>query len=294
MGTAAAVFSTGDASASMRHRTIAWQRMNPTKLDDRQGHLRDVARPGRLAKVWSRIRRLTIPGVTQANISPTSLNSLLIPFPSLSPQRAMAATLNSAADTVGRLRKERNGLQSLEASTAYALLGDRALITDFQDPEYYGVNDQHRDERNDNHEKGPPEGIVIQGLPDGYEHSRELPHKDCERQYGTRKRNKDQDAEVPRRLRESGASGDLSQSARVLGVFRIVVPTNMATPAHTAQDTTPRMAPKITPLTMSPSPDSNPPPPPATGTMTTTSNACRVAPLACSTSSNVCGSSLVQ
>ena len=94
----------------------------PTKLDDRQNHLRDVARPGRLAKVWSRIRRLTIPGVTQANISPTSLNSLLIPFPSLSSQRAMAATLNSAADTVGRLRKERNGLQSLEASTAYALL----------------------------------------------------------------------------------------------------------------------------------------------------------------------------
>ena len=102
MGTSVAVFSTGDVSASMRHRTIAWQRMNPTKLDDRQNHLRDVARPGRLAKVWSRIRLLTIPGVTQANISPTSLNSLLIPFPSLSPQRAMAATLNSAADTVGR------------------------------------------------------------------------------------------------------------------------------------------------------------------------------------------------
>ena len=70
--------------------------MNPAKLDDRQNHLRDVARPGRLAKVWSRIRRLTTPGVTQANISPTSLNSLLIPFPSLSPQRAMAATLTEA------------------------------------------------------------------------------------------------------------------------------------------------------------------------------------------------------
>ena len=32
MGTAVAVFSTGDASASMRHRTIAWQKMNPTSL----------------------------------------------------------------------------------------------------------------------------------------------------------------------------------------------------------------------------------------------------------------------
>ena len=128
MGTSVAVFSTGDVSASMRHRTIAWQRMNPTKLDDRQNHLRDVARPGRLAKVWSRIRLLTIPGVTQANISPTSLNSLLIPFPSLSPQRAMAATLNSAADTVGRFRKERNGLQSLEASTAHALLMGRVRV----------------------------------------------------------------------------------------------------------------------------------------------------------------------
>ena len=70
----------------------------------------------------SRIRRFATPGVSQANINPTSLKSLTIPLPSLREQRTVAAMLNSVDDTIDGLRGEQDKLQTMKASTADALL----------------------------------------------------------------------------------------------------------------------------------------------------------------------------
>ena len=76
----------------------------------------------------SRIRRLATPGVSQANINPTSLKSLMIPLPSLPEQKAIAAMLNSVADAIGRGRAETDVLRSLSAATADALLTGRLRV----------------------------------------------------------------------------------------------------------------------------------------------------------------------
>ena len=76
----------------------------------------------------SRIRRFATPGVSQANINPTSLKSLTIPLPSLREQRTVAAMLNSIDDTIDGLRKEQDRLQTMKASAADALLAGRVRV----------------------------------------------------------------------------------------------------------------------------------------------------------------------
>ena len=76
----------------------------------------------------SRIRKFATPGVSQANINPTSLKSLLIPLPSLLEQQAIAALLDGVDDAIKRAHEERNTLQSLKASAADALLTGQVRV----------------------------------------------------------------------------------------------------------------------------------------------------------------------
>ena len=73
----------------------------------------------------SRIRQFATPGVSQANINPTSLKSLIIPLPPLPEQQAIAAVLDGVDATLEGVRRERNGLRSLKESAAEALLTGR-------------------------------------------------------------------------------------------------------------------------------------------------------------------------
>ena len=70
----------------------------------------------------SRIQRFATPGVSQANINPTSLKSLTIPLPPLSEQQAIARLLDGVDATVAEAKRERDGLESLKESTADVLL----------------------------------------------------------------------------------------------------------------------------------------------------------------------------
>ena len=76
----------------------------------------------------SHIRRFATPGVSQANINPTSLKSLALPLPPIDEQRAIAATLDGIDASVGQASEERARLQSLQASAADALLTGRVRV----------------------------------------------------------------------------------------------------------------------------------------------------------------------
>ena len=76
----------------------------------------------------SRIRHFATPGVSQANINPTSLKSLTIPLPSLSEQQAIADALDGVDEAIEQARQEWNGLQLLKASAADALLTGRVQV----------------------------------------------------------------------------------------------------------------------------------------------------------------------
>ena len=76
----------------------------------------------------SRIRKFATPGVSQANINPTSLRSLPIPLPPLQEQQATAKLLDGVDKAIERARAERDGLQSLKTSTAAALLTGRVRV----------------------------------------------------------------------------------------------------------------------------------------------------------------------
>lgn len=95
---------------------------------------RDLADPFWLAALLcappcqGRIRRLATPGVSQANVNPTSLKSITVPLPPLPEQRAIAASLDGVDAAVEGAREERAALQSSKASTADALLTGRVRI----------------------------------------------------------------------------------------------------------------------------------------------------------------------
>ena len=80
------------------------------------------------ANCQSRIRRFATPGVSQANINPTSLGSLTIPLPPLPEQEATAKLLDGVDVTLAAARREREGLQLLKESTADALLTGRVRV----------------------------------------------------------------------------------------------------------------------------------------------------------------------
>ena len=76
----------------------------------------------------SRIRRFATPGVSQANINPTSLKSLLIPLPPLLEQRAMATVLDGIDAAIEKRHGERERLQSLKGAASDALLTGRVRV----------------------------------------------------------------------------------------------------------------------------------------------------------------------
>ena len=76
----------------------------------------------------SRIRKFATPGVSQANINPTSLRSLTIPLPPLQEQEAIAKLLDGVDETIKQARREWSGLQLLKSSAADALLTGRVRV----------------------------------------------------------------------------------------------------------------------------------------------------------------------
>ena len=76
----------------------------------------------------SRIRKFATPGVSQANINPTSLRSLTIPLPPLQEQEATAKLLDGVDVTLAVARGEREGLQLLKESITDALLTGRVRV----------------------------------------------------------------------------------------------------------------------------------------------------------------------
>ena len=85
------------------------------------------------AMLWAsnyqaRIRRFATPGVSQANINPTSLKSLTIPLPSMREQEVIAGVLDSIDTAFKQARNETNALTFLKASAADALLTGRVRM----------------------------------------------------------------------------------------------------------------------------------------------------------------------
>ena len=76
----------------------------------------------------SRIRKFATPGVSQANVNPTSLKSLAIPLPSLPEQQAIAGLLDGVDVAIGQAKHETNMLKLLKESTADALLTGRVRV----------------------------------------------------------------------------------------------------------------------------------------------------------------------
>ena len=73
----------------------------------------------------SRIRRFATPGVSQANINPTSLKSLTIPLPSISEQANVIAVLDGIREQMQHARHERDSLGQAKSAIADALLSGR-------------------------------------------------------------------------------------------------------------------------------------------------------------------------
>jgi type I restriction enzyme S subunit len=80
----------------------------------------------------SRIRRFATPGVSQANVNPTSLKSMGIPVPSLREQAVMVELLDSVREQAAREHAKRDALESAKCSLADALLTGRTRIHSLQ------------------------------------------------------------------------------------------------------------------------------------------------------------------
>ena len=76
----------------------------------------------------SRIRQFATPGVSQANINPTSLKSLMVPLPPLAEQKAIAVALDGVDEAIEQGGMETEMLRSLKASAADALLTGRVRV----------------------------------------------------------------------------------------------------------------------------------------------------------------------
>ena len=82
------------------------------------------------ALLWSddcqaRVRKYATPGVSQANINPTSLKTLMVPLPPLAEQRDIAASLDGVYSAIQVAREELGRLRLLKESTADAMLTGR-------------------------------------------------------------------------------------------------------------------------------------------------------------------------
>ena len=76
----------------------------------------------------SRIRRFATPGVSQANINPTALKTLIVPLPPLPEQQAIAAILESVDESIGKRKGTGEGLRKLKESASDALLTGRVRV----------------------------------------------------------------------------------------------------------------------------------------------------------------------
>ena len=75
-----------------------------------------------------RIRRMATPAVSQANINPTNLKSIIIPRPPLAEQHAASDLLNRVDDVIVEVRKELRDLRAVKDSIAGVLLTGRVRI----------------------------------------------------------------------------------------------------------------------------------------------------------------------
>ena len=92
-------------------------------------YLAELLRSPRMAGRFARIAN----GVTRFGLTLGATNSLMVPLPSLSEQQVIAAMLESVDDAIERGRDERDGLQSLRASAADALLTGRMRVASEDD-----------------------------------------------------------------------------------------------------------------------------------------------------------------
>ena len=89
------------------------------------------------ALLWSddcqaRIRKYATPGVSQANINPTSLKTLTVSLPPLAEQRDIAASLDGVYSAIQVAREELGRLRLLKESTAEAMLTGRMRVFSVQ------------------------------------------------------------------------------------------------------------------------------------------------------------------
>ena len=75
-----------------------------------------------------RIRRMATPAVSQANINPTNLKSIVIPRPPLAEQQAASNLLNRVDDVIVEVRKELRDLRVIKDSIAGVLLTGRVRM----------------------------------------------------------------------------------------------------------------------------------------------------------------------
>ena len=137
----------------LRSGDILFNRTNSLDLVGKIGMVRDVPEPVSFASylirlrtnpkqaraTWlaallgsstyqARIRRFATPGVSQANINPTSLKSLTIPLPSMSEQHNVVAVLDGIREQMQHARVEREALQHAQLAMADALLSGRTSV----------------------------------------------------------------------------------------------------------------------------------------------------------------------
>jgi type I restriction enzyme S subunit len=75
-----------------------------------------------LSTVQAELRTMATPGVSQANINPTSLQSIYVPIPDLDEQQHIVKALTTADEQIESLRTHKTHLESLKAQAINRLL----------------------------------------------------------------------------------------------------------------------------------------------------------------------------